>query len=115
DQPWLRKLALIALPMPYLAASFGWIFTEMGRQPFVVAPNPTGSDQVFLMTQYGVSETVSAGVVLSSMVIFTLVYAVLGVFWFRLIQRYAVEGAPQVEPAPDPDADDASRPLSFAY
>jgi cytochrome d ubiquinol oxidase subunit I len=101
--------------MPFLAASFGWIFTEMGRQPFVVAPNPTGSDQIFLLTTFGVSTAVSAGLVLTSMITFTLVYAVLGVFWFRLIHRYAVEGAPQVEPPPHPDEVDASRPLSFAY
>jgi len=115
DQKWLKTLAIVSLPMPYLAASFGWIFTEMGRQPFVVAPNPTGSDQILLLTAFGVSTAVSAGLVLSSMIIFTLLYAVLGVFWFRLIHRYAVEGAPIVEPPLHPDEVDASRPLSFAY
>jgi cytochrome d ubiquinol oxidase subunit I len=50
------------------------------------------------------------------MIVFTLVYAVLGVFWYRLIHRYAVEGAPEVEEPPlHPDEVDASRPLSFAY
>jgi cytochrome d ubiquinol oxidase subunit I len=113
DKPWFAKLAIISLPMPYLAASFGWIFTEMGRQPFVVAPNPTGSDQVFLMTQFGVSEVVSPGMVLASMVTFTIVYAILGVFWFKLIHRYSVEGLP---PAIVPEIhDDSDRPLSFAY
>jgi cytochrome d ubiquinol oxidase subunit I len=33
----------------------GWIFTEMGRQPFVVAPNPSGVDGVWLFTARGVS------------------------------------------------------------
>src|SRR5690554_1271436 len=90
DKGWFSTLAIVSLPMPYLAATFGWIFTEMGRQPFVVAPNPTGSDQVFLMTQFGVSEVVSPGVLLTSLIVFTVVYAVLGVFWFKLIRRYAV-------------------------
>ena len=43
--PTSRRWALVALwciPAPFLANSFGWIFTEMGRQPWVVAPNPTG-------------------------------------------------------------------------
>ncbi|WP_062529900.1 cytochrome ubiquinol oxidase subunit I [Demequina rhizosphaerae] len=112
---WMKTLALVSLPMPYLAASFGWIFTEMGRQPFVVAPNPTGSDQIMLMTMFGYSSSVSAGEVLTSMITFTVVYAILGVFWFRLIQRYAVEGAPEVaEPVVRKD-DDQSTPLSFAY
>ncbi|MFW2513429.1 cytochrome ubiquinol oxidase subunit I [Demequina sp. SO4-13] len=113
DQEWMSKLALLSLPMPFLAASFGWIFTEMGRQPFVVAPNPTGSDQVMLMTMFGVSNATDVGEVATSMIVFTLVYAVLGVFWFRLLQRYASEGAPHVEyeePSDDPD-----RPMSFAY
>ncbi|SEI99112.1 cytochrome ubiquinol oxidase subunit I [Demequina mangrovi] len=112
---WMKTLALVSLPMPYLAASFGWIFTEMGRQPFVVAPNPTGSDQIMLMTMFGYSSSVSAGEVLTSMITFTVVYAILAVFWFRLIQRYAVEGAPQVEEPTVRSDDDASKPLSFAY
>jgi len=110
---WMKKLAIISLPMPFLAASFGWIFTEMGRQPFVVAPNPTGSDQVMLMTMFGVSEVVTAGTVLASMITFTVVYAILGVFWFRLIHRYSIEGAPEVDPVEA--SDDPTKPLSFAY
>jgi len=110
---WMKTLAIVSLPMPFLAASFGWIFTEMGRQPFVVAPNPTGSDQILLMTQFGVSEVVSAGTVLTSMITFTVVYAVLGVFWFRLIHRYAVEGAPPSIIAEE--VDHPTRPMSFAY
>jgi len=115
DQKWMKTLAIVSLPMPFLAASFGWIFTEMGRQPFVVAPNPSGSDQVFLLTQFGVSEVVSAGMVLGSMITFTLVYAVLGVFWYRLMHRYAVEGAPHAVPPHNPDDGEAPGPLSFAY
>jgi cytochrome d ubiquinol oxidase subunit I len=113
DKSWFSKLAVWSIPAPFVAASFGWIFTEMGRQPFVVAPNPTGSDMVYMLTQHGVSRAVSAWEVGISMVAFTLVYAVLAVFWYRLIVRYAQEGAPQVaEPEP---SDDADRPMSFAY
>lgn len=112
---WFARAAVWTIPAPFLAGSFGWIFTEMGRQPFVVAPNPTGSDQVYLMTLFGVSESVSAGMVLTSMIIFTLVYAVLGVFWYRLIVRYAAEGAPELDPEPTGPNDSTDRPMSFAY
>jgi cytochrome d ubiquinol oxidase subunit I len=112
-QAWFKRLALVAIPMPYLAASIGWIFTEMGRQPWIVAPNPTGVDEIYLLTQFGVSSSVSAGEVLTSMIVFTLIYAVLGVFWYRLMVRYAKLGAPSVEPPNKKDAADA--PLSFAY
>jgi cytochrome d ubiquinol oxidase subunit I len=113
DKSWFSTLAVWSIPAPFIAASFGWIFTEMGRQPFVVAPNPTGSDMVYMLTQTGVSKAVSAWEVGISMVAFTLVYAVLAAFWYRLIVRYAQEGAPVVaEPEP---SDDADRPMSFAY
>ncbi len=38
---WYSRFALwtIATP-PFLASIAGWVFTEMGRQPWVVAPNP---------------------------------------------------------------------------
>ncbi|AOZ72735.1 cytochrome ubiquinol oxidase subunit I [Boudabousia tangfeifanii] len=96
DQNWLAKLAIISLPFPFLGSSFGWIFTEIGRQPWVVVPNfATGSDpvgDVFMMTQAGVSGSVSAGAMLTTLIVFTLLYAALGVVWFWLMRRYALEG-----------------------
>ena len=38
---WILRLAVFGILAPFGANSAGWIFTEMGRQPFVVAPNPT--------------------------------------------------------------------------
>nr|WP_194720343.1 cytochrome ubiquinol oxidase subunit I [Cellulosimicrobium arenosum] len=124
DKVWFSRLALVAIPMPFLANSFGWIFTEMGRQPWVVAPNPTGIDQIRLLTERGVSEVVGPGVVLTSMIAFTLLYGALAAVWFTLMRRYAVEGVPlsvrdespeAQEPPGDDDPDQADRPLSFAY
>ncbi|MCJ7826793.1 MAG: cytochrome ubiquinol oxidase subunit I, partial [Demequinaceae bacterium] len=113
SQVWFKRLSLWAIPTPFLAASLGWIFTEMGRQPWVVYPNLTGTDPVHLQTLFGVSTSVSAGEVLTSMIFFTVVYLVLGVFWYRLMHRYATEGAPGV--SPEPSGDPSDRPLSFAY
>ncbi|MDM8084944.1 cytochrome ubiquinol oxidase subunit I [Cellulomonas cellasea] len=121
DNIWFSRLAIIAIPMPFLASSFGWIFTEMGRQPWVVAPNPTGVDGVWLLTQRGVSEVVSPTTVVISMVAFTALYGVLAVIWYKLMHRYAVEGVADTEHDPSPDnpdnhSDDAGdKPLSFAY
>ncbi|QCB93206.1 cytochrome ubiquinol oxidase subunit I [Cellulomonas shaoxiangyii] len=121
---WFGRLGLAAIATPFAASAFGWIFTEMGRQPWVVAPNPdaSGVDGVWLLTARGVSEVVSPGMVVFSMVGFTLLYGVLMVVWFRLMKRYAVEGVADTERDPSPDAnppvDDADgtdRPLSFAY
>src|SRR5690606_41385635 len=46
--PWIMRLALLGIVAPFAANIAGWIFTELGRQPFVVAPNPdpTGVDGV---------------------------------------------------------------------
>src|SRR6185369_12383445 len=63
---WLVRAA-IALPLlPLVANSFGWIFTEMGRQPWIVFG--------LMQTRNGVSPTVGAGAVLTSMITFTLLY-----------------------------------------
>ncbi|GAA4700385.1 cytochrome d ubiquinol oxidase subunit I [Promicromonospora umidemergens] len=117
DNPWFARIAIAAIPTPFLASSFGWIFTEVGRQPWVVAPNPTGIDQIRLLTTQGVSTVVSPGMILTSMIVFTLLYGVLGVIWYRLIHRYAVEGVPSTVRDESPEAadDETDRPLSFAY
>jgi cytochrome d ubiquinol oxidase subunit I len=33
---WLLWVALLTLPMPWIASQAGWILAEMGRQPWVV-------------------------------------------------------------------------------
>ena len=125
DKRWFARLGLLAIPAPFLAASFGWLFTEMGRQPWVVVPNPnpTGVDGVWLLTASGVSSVVSPGMVIASLVAFTALYGALAVVWFRLMRRYAAEGVAASESDHSPDArlesgdstDDTDRPLSFAY
>src|ERR1700733_2024995 len=117
NQPWFSWFALLTIPTPFLANSAGWVFTEMGRQPWLVVPNPTGDQQVRLTVSQGVSDH-AAGVVITSLVTFTLLYAVLAVIWFWLLKRYIAEGPLEhdAEPAP-PKApgDDEVEPLSFAY
>ncbi|CCQ17803.1 Cytochrome bd-type menaquinol oxidase subunit I [Rhodococcus sp. AW25M09] len=118
DQKWFSWLSLLAIPTPFLANSAGWIFTEMGRQPWVVAPNLSGVDQIRLTVDQGVSDHPVA-LVVASLVTFTLLYAALGGVWFYLLRRYVIEGPldhdahPHVDP-PDSE-DDEPKQLSFAY
>ncbi|MCV7226736.1 cytochrome ubiquinol oxidase subunit I [Mycolicibacterium komossense] len=117
DQRWFAWFALLTIPTPFLANSAGWVFTEMGRQPWVVVPNPTGDQAIRLTVQDGVSHN-SAGLVLFSLITFTLTYAALAVVWFYLMRRYVVEGPLEhdSEPAPPaPPGEDDVKPLSFAY
>jgi cytochrome d ubiquinol oxidase subunit I len=117
NQRWFARFALLTIPTPFLANSAGWVFTEMGRQPWIVAPNPTGDQDVRLTVAAGVSHHAS-GIVITSLTMFTLVYGVLAVVWFWLLKRYIIEGPQEhdAEPAAPPaPADDEVAPLSFAY
>ncbi|MGB4635635.1 MAG: cytochrome ubiquinol oxidase subunit I [Arcanobacterium sp.] len=118
----ISKLYIWSLPFPFIASTFGWILTEMGRQPWVVYPNFKGqadvapSEMIKLLTESGVSQSVLSIEVLLSMVIFTVLYGVLGVVWFVLIRRYVREGinpTKDVEALFDHKSDDLK--LSFAY
>jgi cytochrome bd ubiquinol oxidase subunit I len=117
NQRWFSWFALLTIPTPFLANIAGWVFTEMGRQPWVVAPNPTGDQSIRMTVREGVSSH-APGMVVTSLVTFTLVYAVLAVIWFWLLKRYIVEGPLEhdAEPAPpQAPSDEEAAPLSFAY
>ncbi|MFC8528309.1 cytochrome ubiquinol oxidase subunit I [Nocardia sp. NPDC057227] len=116
-QRWFGWLGIAAIPTPFLANSAGWVFTEMGRQPWVVVPNPTGDPNLRLTVQEGVSQH-PASTVWISLAVFTLLYGALAVVWFYLMRRYAMAGPDQPKPPPDessPDQDEPVRQLSFAY
>ena len=104
---------LMALSVPVLAvsgSSFGWIFTEMGRQPWAVFG--------LMTTANGVSPSVSTFEAATSVIVLTVLYGVLAVIELGLMARYIRKGAePFVEP-PDPDIrgpQDDDQPLTFAY
>ncbi|MCU1547171.1 MAG: cytochrome bd quinol oxidase subunit 1 apoprotein [Arthrobacter sp.] len=96
----LMRLAVFGILAPFGANAAGWIFTEMGRQPFVVAPNPdpSGIDQVFLFTAAAVSPGVSAGELLASLLVLTAVYALLLVVEVKLLVKYIRGGVASAMP-----------------
>jgi cytochrome d ubiquinol oxidase subunit I len=92
----LLWLLLPAVALPFVANSSGWIFTEMGRQPWIV--------QGLLKTSDAVSPTVDALSVWLSMVGFTAVYGVLALIGLRLFARTVRKGPdPEEAPADEPD------------
>jgi cytochrome d ubiquinol oxidase subunit I len=115
---WWAPLAVASIATPFLGNSFGWIFTEMGRQPFVVAPNPnpSGVDGVWMYTASAVSSGVTPGEMITSLVALTAVYGVLlGVEVFLMI-RYVRGGVEAVMPPEPPEGEKKSDDvLSFAY
>jgi cytochrome bd ubiquinol oxidase subunit I len=84
ESRWFLKLALWGIAIPFLANSLGWIFTEMGRQPWAVYG--------VLKTANSSSPTVGSGLVLTSMIGFTLLYGVLAVVEVYLMAKYAKAG-----------------------
>ncbi len=106
---WLGRFwtpLLIALPLlPLFANSVGWIFTETGRQPWLVFG--------LLKTADGVSPGTTVTEVLISMITFTALYSVLAVIEVRLMLKSIRAGLPDVTPAQVDD--DSDRPLAFAY
>jgi cytochrome bd ubiquinol oxidase subunit I len=100
--------AVLTTPLlPLLANSFGWIFTETGRQPWLVFGVMT--------TSSGVSPDVSAAEVWTSLITLTLLYAGLAVIETKLLLRAIVAGAPEFEEPVDPADRDENAPLVFAY
>ncbi|MFT4469984.1 cytochrome ubiquinol oxidase subunit I [Arthrobacter sulfonylureivorans] len=100
ESKWLMRLAVFGILAPFGANSAGWIFTEMGRQPFVVAPNPDpdGIDNVFMFTAAAVSPGVSLGELIFSLSAFTLVYGTLLVVEVKLLAAYCRGGVPAAMP-----------------
>jgi cytochrome d ubiquinol oxidase subunit I len=85
----LLWLMVPAVTLPFVANSAGWIFTEMGRQPWIV--------QGLLRTSDAVSPTVNATSIWLSMLGFTALYGVLAIVGLRLFGRTVRNG-------PEPDA-----------
>ncbi|WP_311211101.1 MULTISPECIES: cytochrome ubiquinol oxidase subunit I [unclassified Aeromicrobium] len=102
---WLLRTAVVLPFLPLLANSFGWIFTEMGRQPWVVFG--------LMPTSAGVSPGTTTAEVLTTLIGFTALYGALAVVEVKLLLTYIRKGLPDADPpqyVDDPDA-----PLAFAY
>ena len=83
---WFYRLGLWGVVLPYLGTTSGWIFTEMGRQPWTVFG--------VLTTRQSVSPGVTASSVIISMTVFTLLYATLAIIAGRLAFQHVRDGLP---------------------
>lgn len=100
---WAWKIAIWTAPVPMVASLVGWIFAEMGRQPWLVFG--------LMKTEDGVSPLVTGLEVLISLVAFTLVYGALAVIEFKLILAAVKTGPEEWASITD---DSASQPESLA-
>jgi cytochrome d ubiquinol oxidase subunit I len=84
-------LAMFAIAGPVVGHSAGWIFTEMGRQPWTVVG--------LYRTEESVSPAVSGASVLTSLIVYTLLYGILAVIEIGLVIKYVKIGPPSEEEA----------------
>ncbi len=103
---WWLWVAVLTPLLPVIANSWGWIFTETARQPWIVYG--------LQGTALGVSPSVSVGEVWASMIAYTLVYLALAVVEVKLFLTYVRRGADPFED-PQPEHTDEDAPLQFAY
>jgi cytochrome d ubiquinol oxidase subunit I len=80
ESRWFRRAAVVGMFLPFLANTTGWIFTECGRQPWIVFG--------LMKTFEGVSGVSSADVV-ATLAGFVAAYSILGAVDAVLMWRSA--------------------------
>jgi cytochrome d ubiquinol oxidase subunit I len=96
---FVRFLPLIPL-LPAAANTFGWIFTETARQPWIAFGISKTAD--------GISPGLTSSEVVASLLGFALVYGVMAVAWLRLVRHLARQ---PLTPVPAPSADREPAPV----
>jgi cytochrome d ubiquinol oxidase subunit I len=75
---------VLAIALPYLANTSGWVLTEMGRQPFIVYG--------LLKTDQAMTPGLSTGMILMTLIGFAVVYAALMGVDIYLLTKFAKAG-----------------------
>lgn len=101
DVHLFHRVAAWGVLLPFAIGTAGWMLTETGRQPWIV--------QGLMLTKDGLSTSVSAAEVLVSIVVFFLLYAVIGVIALVLMLRH-VRALPEPEEPADHDTPRARVP-----
>ncbi|EGQ22345.1 cytochrome ubiquinol oxidase subunit I [Mammaliicoccus sciuri] len=97
ESVWFLRLLIAGIFLPFIGNSFGWIMSEMGRQPWVV--------NGLMKTADGISPNVSAGQILFSLISFSTIYTILGIIMVVLFVKFIQRG-PEERPEADVSATD---------
>ena len=84
ETTWLLKLFIWSIPLPLAACQLGWIAAEVGRQPWIVYG--------LLRTSEAHSPNVTAEEILFSIILFGLVYLLLGILYIYILVREVNHG-----------------------
>ena len=88
--PWLLRIAVFAIPLPWIAIESGWLVAELGRQPWVI--------EGVLPTAVAVSN-LGASTVLFTIAGFVAIYTVLLIIEMKLMFK-AIRKGPEDHPIP---------------
>ncbi len=98
---WLLWFFVFAVLPAYAANQLGWVAAEVGRQPWIVYPTLAGGHAVGgLRTADALSEVVTGGQVLSSIVMFGVIYLLLFALWVLVLNHKIQQGPEPVGPEP---------------
>ncbi len=92
EKRWLLWLLVLSVLGPTFANQFGWATAEVGRQPWIVYG--------LMRTSQGVSEVVTAGQVLTSIILFTVIYALLFAVFVYLLNDKIQHGPEEADLIP---------------
>jgi len=90
---WFLRIAVAAIPLPWLAAELGWVVAELGRQPWAI----DGVLPTFLATS-----SLTPALLITTIVGFTALYGTLAVIEVRLILAAIAHGPIEDLPEPAP-------------
>ncbi len=96
------RIASWMWPAGFIAVLSGWVVTEVGRQPWLA----TG-----ILRTADAASPVPAGVVLTSLILFVIVYGIVFSFGIYYMNRLLVRGpVPHIDDADEPSGPDSPAP-----
>ena len=79
NAPWFLKCMTASILLPMIGNEAGWVVAEMGRYPWIV--------QGHLRISEGLSKTVTAEMVLGSIIMFSIIYCLLFILFIYLLNE----------------------------
>jgi cytochrome d ubiquinol oxidase subunit I len=92
ERRWMLWLLVLSVVGPQLANQLGWFAAEVGRQPWLVYGE--------MRTPEGLSEVVKANMVLGSLILFTMIYALLFAVFVYLLNEKIQHGPDEEDLVP---------------
>ncbi|PKL17223.1 MAG: cytochrome ubiquinol oxidase subunit I [Spirochaetae bacterium HGW-Spirochaetae-5] len=88
ETDWFLKVLLFSIPLPVISNEMGWMAAEIGRQPWII--------QGVLKTADAASVVVPAWQVLATIIMFTILYALLFLFFIKFLVALIKKGPEKV-------------------